>query len=102
VDFGAVSVGIPSDQIATIKNVGDNAAVFWISSNTPGIKAAPEKGCILAGESLDIMLTLKSLEPALYEDKTSIVTVNLRGAKPLLIPFSAEVVLPDVTIVEER
>ena len=49
VDFGAVSVGIPSDQIATIKNVGDTPAVFWISANTPGVKAAPEKGCILGG-----------------------------------------------------
>ncbi len=48
-DFGAVSVGIPSDQVATVKNVGNVAAVFWISPTNPSIKAFPDKGCILGG-----------------------------------------------------
>jgi hypothetical protein len=152
-EFGAVSVGIPSDQVATVKNVGSVAAVFWINPSDPSIKASPDKGCILGGacaresgrkkacrapcmhrasngapvlfppvggytgmdhvrvlfvppphpvgESLDVVVTLKCLEPKVFDDKTSFVTLNLRGAKPLLLPFSAEVVLPDVSIVEE-
>jgi hypothetical protein len=48
-DFGAVSVGIPSEQVAAVKNVGDTPAVFWISSPSPFIKVAPERGCILGG-----------------------------------------------------
>jgi hypothetical protein len=57
---------------------------------------------VTPGESLDIVVTLKSLEPIVFDEKSAFITVNLRGAKPLLLPFSADVVLPDVSIVEER
>ncbi len=54
---------------------------------------------VAAGDTLEIVLTLRALEPSVFDDS---VHVNLRGAKPLLLPFTAEVVLPDVKIVEER
>lgn len=65
-----------------------------------GVTVVPERGRILAGDSLDLSVTLRAIQPQVYDEKRCGVVVNLRGAKPMTLPFSAQAVLPDVSIVE--
>jgi hypothetical protein len=78
-DFGAVSVGIPSDQVATVKNVGNVAAVFWISPTNPSIKAYPDKGCILGGVG-----RLLPPSPPLPSPPPPLVSLPSRSLRPLM------------------
>jgi hypothetical protein len=99
-DFGPICVASEAEYVAQLKNAGDCPAVFWLSAPPAGVKVSPERGRVLAGDSLDLVVTLRALQPAIYDEKTCAITLNLRGAKPLVIPFSAQAVLPEVTIVE--
>lgn len=99
-DFGPICVGTEAEYVATIKNIGDCPAVFWVASPPAGVKVVPERGRILAGDALDLTVTLRAMQPAIFDDKRCSIALNLRGAKPLVLPYSAQAVLPEVRIVE--
>lgn len=100
IDFGPISVATEAECVATLRNVGDCPAVFWMAPAPQGMKVTPDRGRILMGDSIDLVVTLRANQPTVFDEKRCSLVMNLRGAKPISLPFCAQAVLPDVNIVE--
>ena len=43
-DFGVVPIGRSRELKATVRNTGENAAVFWVDDPVPGVTVIPSRG----------------------------------------------------------
>ena len=99
-DFGNVPVGIKSkDEIIQIKNQIRTPAIFSVQCDCEEITINPIRGKIVSeGKAIFNVSFLSSVE----KEFTSLITVNIRGGKPLQIPVRANAIIPDVKIEEEQ
>ena len=102
VDCGQLAVGIDSERVVTVKNIGKSPAIVFVD-NFPegtGITCKPEKARIPIGQVQEFTVTVKPPMPRIYQDIG--MTLAVRGGKLLRIPITAESVVPKVTLEQEN
>ena len=100
--LGLVAVGAETKLKTTIKNSGQNSAVFFVDhlDERLGIRVTPEKGIIPAGESLKLEVLVVPKSAQNYENAQ--LSVSLRGGKPISIKFTGESVVPALDLKERE
>ena len=100
VDFGKFGVGLKRDVTLALRNSGTTPGVFYVQSDSlpPYVSVTPMVARVEAGETIDLSVTLAPNEPYILDPNFAAIHVAVRGGKPLVVPLSAVVVLPDVTV----
>ena len=92
-DFGVVPIGRSRELKATVRNTGENAAVFWVDDPVPGVTVIPSRGRIPVGGSQEFRVSVLASVPQVFQ---TAVSLRIRGGKPLRCPLQAEAQIPHV------
>ena len=100
IDFGKFGVGLKRVVTVTLRNSGSTAGVFYVQHDSipQYVKVTPMVARIESGESIDLLVTLSPNEEYILDPNFAALAITVRGGKPLLIPLSAVVIMPDVVI----
>ena len=99
-DLGDIPVSTNVNKFITIKNTYKSQAVFHISNKLPpNCILTPMKGKIGPDQAQDINITFITHEEILIK---SDIVINIRGGKPLRLPFTANVSIPKISIKEDE
>lgn len=91
--FGDLPVGGSATRVAVLKNAGASDAHYAIERPMEGVVVTPVKGRIPANGKHEIRVTLAPKAVLQYETS---LTINVRGGKPLRLPLSALVEMPQI------
>lgn len=99
-DFGKFGVGLKRVVTVTLRNSGSTAGVFYVQQDSipQYVKVSPMVARVESGESIDLTVTLAPNEEYILDPNFAALAITVRGGKPLLIPMSAVVIMPDVVI----
>jgi len=100
VDFGPIAAGLSARKNITLANTGGAPTVFYVDlaemrAKCPGLSLTPDKGLLMAGETLQLVATVRS-ERALRIDGP--LMVNVRGGKPVKVNIKADIQIPVVEL----
>jgi len=96
-DCGLLAVGIESEHIVELKNIGKSPAVVFVDHflDGTGITCKPDKARIPVGQTMSFTLSFKPPMPRVYQDIG--MSVSVRGGKMQRIPIVCSSVVPKVT-----
>ena len=103
VDLGSIPICRREERYITLKNNFKYAAVFEVAKDTLPVfvDVHPDKGRVVPEHSCLLKVTFMGCkdERQIRDEK---LTVNLRGGKPLTLPFNVNVVLPKIRVLQEK
>lgn len=128
VDYGVVTVGMPKHQNITLANAGQTDAFFhcevpsgyltyffcrsqdhWSiyfflnyflrSSHSSELVISPNQGCVRAGSTQELEVTLTPLKKTIYDME---VEISIPGGKPLKFNVRARADIPTVALKEDE
>lgn len=101
ISLGTVAVGVETKLKATIRNVGQNPLVYFVDpfDDKLGVRATNEKGVIPPGETFKLELLVTPKVAMLYD--SSLLSVSIRGGKPITVKFTGESVIPALEMKEK-
>lgn len=95
------SVGVVTDATVLIKNTGGVDAVFFveqpIDQPMTTFSVSPMRGRVAPGSTMEVTVRFSAIAPAKY---TVSLPVFVRGGDKILLPIVAEILLPDVSVVQ--
>ena len=95
VDFGLIPIGINKETSITIKNIGDDDAVYSITGETGELIISPNSGRINANDEQAINLNIKAAHAHSFEH---VLTINIAGSQSIKFTVTGNVELPKVKI----
>ena len=103
VELGSIPICRREERYVTLKNNFKYSAVFEVAKDTlpPFVDVQPEKGKVVPEHSSLLKVTFLGCKDE-REIKDEKITVNLRGGKPLVLPFAVTVVLPKISVLQDK
>lgn len=101
-DMGCVPVGLATTKNWKIINPGDLPLVVYTKSNHEHITIEPDRFHLPPKQSLFIDLTIKPTEEKSYLDKSTSISLIVRGGQTYNLPIRAEAQIPDVVLTEDE
>ena len=97
IDFKEICVCTMVEQSFTIKNVVRSPAIFRINkaSLPEGMEITPPKGKIFNEDSKTLKISYSSKAEGEFKGE---IQIDLRGGKPLKIPYTVSCVIPKVKL----
>uniref|UniRef100_A0A0G4F070 Calponin-homology (CH) domain-containing protein n=1 Tax=Chromera velia CCMP2878 TaxID=1169474 RepID=A0A0G4F070_9ALVE len=95
VEFGSIPVGHKAEGICTLANPGGNSAIFHVMEVPEGISVHPMRGRVGPDSRDDLQIS--ALIPTAQKVE-GVITLSVRGGKPVQIPIAVEAVIPDVRV----
>ena len=99
--FDMVHTGVPSTKIFSLKNETFRVVTaYQIQNPLPGVLEFKDLAGYLTDKVKNIQVTINHKEP--NPNFTADVPISIRGGKSLLLHIQANIVQPEVIIVEEK
>ena len=99
-DFGVLGVADTEKKAISLKNTGKGSDVFYIQNSKSYIQVTPECGHIASNSTVHLEAALTSLSPQTIDGPEHKLVVALRSGHHLKLPIKANVIEPDIRILE--
>jgi len=99
VDFGVLAVGLANERTVPVVNNGRTFAVYHVETAIEGVTVTPTRGRISPEGRIDLNVHMLLDRPTQLE---TMLTLNVRGGKPIRVPIVATAVVPNIEFLEDE